>query len=182
MPLAEQSTVLVADLLAEPLRVPQSMGVDSLLGVLRSQGFQIAIVRTSTAAPTGVVTLEDLVEELVGELEDEHDRPRTEVRPRRTLGDLRRLAAARRAARPRRRSRSPRTGSTTPSAGFVTDELDRIPELGDEVAVARRRPARRAGRRGRVDRLRFIPADAEEDLTSVSIHDVIVDQLRKDLS
>ncbi|MBA3529548.1 MAG: HlyC/CorC family transporter [Propionibacteriaceae bacterium] len=74
--LAERSQVLAEDLLVEPLRVPESMGVDTLLGLLRRSGFQIAIVTDEYGGTAGLVTLEDLVEELVGELEDEHDRTR----------------------------------------------------------------------------------------------------------
>ena len=63
----------------EPLRVPESMGVDTLLGQLRRQGFQMAVVVDEYGGTAGVVTLEDLVEELVGEVDDEHDRARAGV-------------------------------------------------------------------------------------------------------
>ena len=65
----------VADLMVDPIRVPESMGVDALLELLRPDGFQIAIVVDEYGGTAGIVTLEDLVEEIVGELEDEHDRP-----------------------------------------------------------------------------------------------------------
>ncbi len=181
LPLAEQASVGVAELLTEALRVPQSMGVDSLLGVLRNQSYQIAIVLDEFGGTEGVVTLEDLVEELVGELEDEHDRPRTEVRRagRSIVFDP--------ALRPdelldRAGVQVPEDGEYDTVGGFVTDELDRVAELGDEVAVPDGvlRVERVNG--GRIERLRFVPADAVEDLTSVALHDRVVDQLREDLS
>jgi CBS domain containing-hemolysin-like protein len=77
--LEERETVTAASLMIEPLRVPESMGVDSLLGLLRKQGLQVAIVSDEHGGTAGIVTLEDLVEEIVGELEDEHDRARAGV-------------------------------------------------------------------------------------------------------
>ncbi len=60
--------VSVGDLMSAPARVPQSMGADTLLGLLRADGLQIAIVTDEYGGTDGVVTLEDLVEELVGDL------------------------------------------------------------------------------------------------------------------
>jgi CBS domain containing-hemolysin-like protein len=77
--LGERSSVTAGDLMIKPLLVPESMGVDTLLGVLRKQGLQVAIVSDEHGGTAGIVTLEDLVEEIVGELEDEHDRARTGV-------------------------------------------------------------------------------------------------------
>ena len=77
--LPERETVIASTLMTPPLRVPESMGVDSLLGVLRTHGFQIADVSDEHGGTAGIVTLEDLVEELVGELEDEHDRSRVGI-------------------------------------------------------------------------------------------------------
>lgn len=77
--LADRSRVIASELMIEPLRVPESMGVDTLLVLLRRQGLQVAIVSDEHGGTAGIVTLEDLVEEIVGELEDEHDRARTGV-------------------------------------------------------------------------------------------------------
>src|SRR5688500_100513 len=66
--LEDRSRVTAADLMIKPLQVPESMGVDTLLGVLRKQGLQVAIVSDEHGGTAGLVTLEDLVEEIVGEL------------------------------------------------------------------------------------------------------------------
>jgi magnesium and cobalt exporter, CNNM family len=70
---ATRPQVSVADLMVHPIRVPESMGVDTLLGALRRGSFQIGIVIDEYGGTAGIVTLEDLVEEIVGELRDEHD-------------------------------------------------------------------------------------------------------------
>ena len=61
------------DLLRQPLYVPQSMGVLDLLADMRAQRTHLAIVIDEYSGTEGLVTIEDLVEEIVGEIEDEHD-------------------------------------------------------------------------------------------------------------
>ena len=54
--------------------VPDSIELDPLLTLLRDQGMQMAVVVDEYGGTDGVVTLEDLVEEIVGDIADEHDR------------------------------------------------------------------------------------------------------------
>ena len=63
----------LTSLLREPLYVPQSMGVLDLLADMRSSRMHLAIVLDEYSGTDGLVTIEDLVEEIVGEIEDEHD-------------------------------------------------------------------------------------------------------------
>jgi CBS domain containing-hemolysin-like protein len=177
--LGDRSRVVASELMIEPLRVPESMGVDSLLGLLRKQGLQVAIVSDEHGGTAGIVTLEDLVEEIVGELEDEHDRAR--------VGVVRTGRSITFDAALRPDELLDRTGIVVPDgeeydtiAGFVTDQLDRIPELGDEVPVddGILRVERVVGMH--VERLRFTPDDSLE--APKSAHDQIVDNLTQELS
>lgn len=60
-------------LMREPLYVPQSMGAMELLVEMRAKRTHLAIVLDEYGGTDGLVTIEDLVEEIVGEIEDEHD-------------------------------------------------------------------------------------------------------------
>lgn len=63
----------LSSLLREPLYVPQSMGAMELLVEMRAKRTHLAIVLDEYGGTDGLVTIEDLVEEIVGEIEDEHD-------------------------------------------------------------------------------------------------------------
>jgi CBS domain containing-hemolysin-like protein len=63
----------LAGLIREPLYVPQSQGVLDLLADMRARRTHLAIVLDEYSGTDGLVTIEDLVEEIVGNIEDEHD-------------------------------------------------------------------------------------------------------------
>ncbi|WP_079031768.1 hemolysin family protein [Streptomyces specialis] len=124
----------VASLAAEPLLVPDSLPVDRLLERRRGTG-SLAVVVDEYGGTAGVVTLEDIVEEVVGEVRDEHDpaeQPglaRTGARTWEADGSLRvdRLAAV---------GMPVPEGPYETVAGLVAAELARIPLAGDRIRVA----------------------------------------------
>ena len=130
------------------------MTLDALLGELRGRGYQMAVVLDEYGGTAGVATLEDCVEELVGDLVDEHDRTRAGVvrgvdsltfpgilRP----DELRDQAGV----------RVPESGLYETVAGYVVSELGRLPKVGDTVTTEQGtlEVLRMDGRR--IDRLRF---------------------------
>ncbi|GAA4718759.1 hemolysin family protein [Nocardioides conyzicola] len=74
LPVHERSTTKVKHLMVRPTVVPDSLRLDPLLALLREDGFQMAVVMDEYGGFAGIVTLEDVVEEIVGDISDEHDR------------------------------------------------------------------------------------------------------------
>ncbi len=70
----------VADHLREAMLVPESKRVDQVFREMRERKVHIAIVIGEQGGTEGLVTIEDILEELVGEIEDEHDIPGEEIR------------------------------------------------------------------------------------------------------
>jgi CBS domain containing-hemolysin-like protein len=73
VPYGEREAVPVARIMVPPVLAPATLGLDELLDQLRASGLQIAVVVDEYGGTAGVVTLEDIVEELVGDIGDEHD-------------------------------------------------------------------------------------------------------------
>ncbi|MBB5715710.1 hemolysin family protein [Sphingomonas aerophila] len=63
----------ITDLIREPLYVPMSRGALDLLADMRAKRVHLAIVLDEFSGTEGLVTIEDLIEEIVGHIEDEHD-------------------------------------------------------------------------------------------------------------
>lgn len=63
----------ISSLMRQPLYVPQSMGTLDLLAQMQASRTHLAIVLDEYSGTEGLITIEDLVEEIVGEIDDEHD-------------------------------------------------------------------------------------------------------------
>ena len=156
VPRERRPDVPASALQSEALRVPETMKLDMLLGELRGRGYQMAVVVDEYGGTAGVATLEDLVEELVGEVADEHDRTRAGIVRR---GDEISFPGILRPDELLDRTgiRVPENGDYETVGGFVMAELGRLPVVGDDVAIEEGRlfVQRLDGRR--IDRVRFVP-------------------------
>ncbi|HEY6798001.1 MAG TPA: hemolysin family protein [Kineosporiaceae bacterium] len=160
VPREERDHVTVTALMSDVLRVPETVRLDPLLVSLRQQGLQLAVVVDEYGGTAGVATLEDVVEEIVGELSDEHDRSRPGIVRRRdgsysVPGLLRPDEVRGRLDLPVPDGRAYET-----VGGFVMSVLGRVPQQGDEVRLpgVLLRVERMDGRR--VDRVRAVPIPA----------------------
>ena len=165
VPREKRVEVPVTAIMVEAPRVPETMRLETLMVELRAKGLQLAIVVDEYGGTAGLATLEDLIEELVGELADEHDRAKAGI----TRGanssvlfpgmirpdELREMAI-----------KVPADRAYETVAGFLMAELGRIPSVGDEVQIEDGilRIERMDGRR--VDRVRFTPTAMPEEVTN----------------
>ena len=67
------------DIAREPLIAPESKPVDELLRMMRECATHLAVLIDEFGGTAGVATIEDILEELVGEIEDEHDLPEQDI-------------------------------------------------------------------------------------------------------
>lgn len=129
--------VLSSSLTSEVFRVPETVELAGLLVDLREKGVPLAIVVDEYGGTSGIVTLEDVVEEIVGEVADEHDRSR--LVPARTASGAWSVPGL---LRPDELASEcglvvPDDGPYETLAGLVMERLGRIPAVGDVVEVAR---------------------------------------------
>jgi CBS domain containing-hemolysin-like protein len=129
-----QVEVPLCDILREPYFIPESKHVDELLQELQQRKVHIAIVVDEYGGTAGVVTIEDLIEEIVGEIQDEYDREEPFIEhisedeiifnARIDLDDVNHLMSL---------NLPTERGDTL--GGLVFSELGKIPAPGDRVQI-----------------------------------------------
>ncbi|GAB3421250.1 hemolysin family protein [Flindersiella endophytica] len=135
VPPNRRSRTLVGPLARDPLYVPHTQPLDEVLWTMRDANTELAIVLDEYGGTAGIVTFEDLVEELVGPVTDEHD-PAAESVERDDDGwlvsgllrpdELRRLTGIQLPVDPRRYETI---------AGVVLHQLGRLPHSGETLSV-----------------------------------------------
>lgn len=137
LPVDGRDTAVLQELARPVLRVPENAPLAEVVGQLRGARTQFAVVVDEFGSDVGILTLEDVVEELVGEIRDEYDRgsndentpPAAGLAPQVVPGSLHPHEFAR------------RTGLRLPDgrhdtlAGFILNRLGRLAEVGDEVTA-----------------------------------------------
>ncbi len=123
------------ELMRQPYYVPETKRIDDLLREMQRAGIHMAIVVDEYGGATGIATLEDIVEEIVGEIQDEHDRPPAAVD---RLPDGSYWVAGRTSIDELNETLDwtlPKRDYET-VAGLVLATLGRIPRTGEEFHVA----------------------------------------------
>ncbi len=119
-------------LMKEPFYVPLEMSVTDLFLAFRDQQWDFAVVMDEYGGAAGIVTLEDILEEVVGEIDDEYDEERVSWKP---VGRSQFLVEGRMtidAVNERLRLGLPK-GHYETIAGFVLSQLGHFPKSGEAI-------------------------------------------------
>lgn len=135
VPYERRDTVPAAAIMDDAPRVPETVRLGPLLVQLRDFGMQMAVVEDEYGGTAGIVTLEDVIEELVGDVADEHDPRRAGVLYASdgswaVPGHLRPDEFAERTT-----VHLPEHADYETLAGLIMKELGRIPQISDSVTV-----------------------------------------------
>jgi len=140
VPVADRGSVRVTEILLPPVLVPGTLNLGTVLERLRAARSEMAIVVDEYGGFAGIVTTEDLAEELVGEMADEYDHPEEEsaepVSKQLAPGETVTMPGGLRADEVEER-----TGFAMPEgpyetiAGLLLARLGHLPELGEQVQV-----------------------------------------------
>ncbi len=128
------SAVRLLDLVREPLHVPETKKVDELFREFQRKHVHLAIVLDEYGGTEGLVTIEDILEEIVGEILDEHDRAAAEIRP---LSDTEFLVDGGVAVD----DLNQRLGLSIPEGdyhtigGFVFARVGEVPDVGERIVL-----------------------------------------------
>lgn len=128
VPREQRSEVSVADLASDLFAVPLGLSLRSLLAEMRQRRMQMAVVLDEHGGMAGVVTLENILEMLVGDIDDEHDE--TQEVSENLISGLARAEEVQEVA-----GFTMPEGSYETIAGFLISEIKRIPNEGETVLI-----------------------------------------------
>lgn len=133
---AGQPDFEIAKIMRQIPEVSAVMTLDAVFELLRVNAVHMAVVKDDNGGVQGIVTLEDLVEEIVGEIADEYDGPSEDGSPLRLRGGAMLVdgMTSIRDLRDRHGISLPR-GAYTTIAGFIVHKLGELPEAGTVVEV-----------------------------------------------
>ncbi|MGX1591338.1 hemolysin family protein [Glutamicibacter sp. NPDC055491] len=135
IPYAQRQQSAAGDSAEDAFLVPDTIELDELMDQMRNGGLQLAVLIDETGDVAGMLTLEDLVEEIVGEVRDEHDPEDSTIQV--LSGNSWRLDAALRPdeANELLGCQIPEDSDYETLAGLLTVQLGRFGEVGDVVRL-----------------------------------------------
>jgi CBS domain containing-hemolysin-like protein len=132
--LEHRDLIVLQDIIRPAYFVPESKQISQLLREFQQNKAHIAIVIDEFGGTEGIITMEDIIEEIVGEIHDEYDEVSKSIEQARdgsvtvdarmSIGDFNQQF----------KSRLPEAPEYETLAGFIQKELGRLPEIGDTVS------------------------------------------------
>ncbi len=116
----------------EPFFVPETKRINDLLNELRSKKSHLAVIVDEYGGTSGIVTIEDIIEEIIGDIRDEHDREEDEFVPQEDGSTLVNAWANLDDFEERFEVKVPREGYDT-VGGFIIHLLGKVPRKGEEI-------------------------------------------------
>ncbi|WP_288813957.1 hemolysin family protein [uncultured Corynebacterium sp.] len=178
VPQAERAHTSVSTLARQVPTIPASLGGEAVLARVRSAGSQLVLVADEYGGTAGIVTIEDVVEEIVGEVWDEHDNRAEDAEVKREGQHWEVSGLVRTDELPEYVGYTPPEGPYETLGGLLMQSLGRIPEEGDTVLLPEQTAALASFEAGgdfrweatvismdnrRVDRVRMLPVKKEEN-------------------
>ena len=162
-------SVRVGELARDVLTLPWTRNIIAALGDMRREGIHMAMVADEYGGTAGIVTMEDLVEEVVGDIRDEYDVDEGET-TRHLSGDIEVDGLLNLDDFEDETGVELTEGPYETVAGFLMSQLGRIPEAGDAVDHEGHRITVVLVDGRRVSRVRVspLPAPAPEDAASAT--------------
>lgn len=129
--MVKERNVPVEDIIAQPVYVLESMKISKLLKMLQQKKSHLAMVTDEYGGTVGVVTLEDIIEELVGEIWDEHDVVVEEIE--KISDNCYKVSCNANLDKLAEELDVEIESDSTTVGGWVAEVLERIPEEGDKI-------------------------------------------------
>jgi CBS domain containing-hemolysin-like protein len=158
--------IILPDIVRPPYFVPETKKISQLMRELQAEKIHMAIVIDEFGGTEGIITMEDIIEEIVGEIHDEYDE---EIRYVEQSSDGSFLVNARISVddfNTRFHGGIPEHDAYETLGGFLHKQTGRIPELNEEITAGAFSftIVKKGQRRIRVVRVRPIPKPAGEEL------------------
>jgi len=128
----------ISDLIRPAYYVPPNKKIDDLLKELQQRGLHMALVVDEYGGCIGLVTIEDLLEEIVGEIEDEYDKPEQQYKSYADGGYLIDADMEVDAINETLDLNLP-TGDYETLGGLIIDQLEKIPHSGEQIEAGKRK-------------------------------------------
>jgi len=170
--LTGEKDIRIQQIYREPFFVPETKKIRDLLDELRSKKSHLAVIVDEYGGTSGIVTIEDIVEEIIGEIRDEHDMEEEFFLPQEGSSVLVNAWANLDDFEERFGVALPKGGYDT-LGGFIIHLLGKVPRKGEEISYQGLRMRIQGGDPKRVTRVLVTPMSSDENETPVTLSEPI---------